>query len=53
MRVKTAFGEDVVVTDNHPMIVNKDDINDTVEAISSEGCKQFKINENSNLMDRL
>lgn len=45
VRVKTAFGEDVVVTDNHPMIVNKDDINDTVEAISSEGCKQFKINE--------
>ena len=45
VRVKTAFGEDVVVTDNHPMIVNKDDINDTVDAIHSEGMSQFKIDE--------
>lgn len=43
--VKTSAGEDVVVTDNHPMIVNSDDINDTVEAINSQGLKQFKINE--------
>ena len=45
VRVKTAFGEDVVVTDNHPMIVNKDDVNDTVEAIHSEGMAQFKTDE--------
>ena len=45
VRVKTAFGEDVVVTDNHPMIIDKDDINNTIEAIKSEGCSQFKIND--------
>lgn len=45
VRVKTAFGEDVVVTDNHPMIINENDINNTIEAIKSEGQKQFKINE--------
>ena len=45
VRVKTAFGEDIVVTDNHPMIVNESDINDTIEAISAEGQKQFKIDE--------
>lgn len=45
VRVKTAFGEDVVVTDNHPMIVNKDDVNDTVDAIHSEGMPQFKTDE--------
>lgn len=45
VRVKTAFGEDVVVTDNHPMIVNIDDINDCVDAINSNGRKQYKIND--------
>jgi len=45
VRVKTSFGEDVVVTDNHPMIVNIDDINDTVEAIDSNGYKQYKIGD--------
>lgn len=45
VRVKTAFGEDVIVTDNHPMIVYEDDINNTVEALNSEGYDQFKINE--------
>lgn len=45
VRVKTSFGEDVVVTDNHPMIVNINDVNDTVEAINSNGCKQYKIND--------
>lgn len=45
VRVKTAFGEDVVVTDNHPMIVNIDDVNDCVDAINSNGCKQYKIND--------
>lgn len=45
VRVKTAFGEDVVVTDNHPMIIDKDDVNNTIEAINSKGEKQFKIND--------
>ena len=45
VRVKTAFGEDVIVTDNHPMIIDKDDVNKTIEAINSEGYKQFKIDE--------
>lgn len=30
-RVKTAFGEDIIVTDNHPMIIG-DSKNDTIEA---------------------
>lgn len=45
VRVKTSFGEDVIVTDNHPMIISEDDINNTVEALNSEGYNQFKINE--------
>lgn len=45
VRVKTSFGEDVIVTDNHPMIISEDDINNTVEALNSEGYDQFKINE--------
>jgi ribonucleoside-triphosphate reductase len=44
IRVKTSFGEDVVVTDNHPMIVDKQNINNTIEAIHSIGQKQFKTN---------
>lgn len=45
VRVKTAFGEDIIVTDNHPMIVNEHDVNDTVEAIDSINKPQFKIND--------
>lgn len=45
VRVKTSFGEDVIVTDNHPMIVYEDDINNTVEAINSKDYNQFKIDE--------
>ena len=45
VRVKTAFGEDVIVTDNHPMIVDINDVNNTVEAISSLGKIQYKIND--------
>lgn len=45
VRVKTSFGEDLIVTDNHPMIINEHNVNDTIEAINSEGHKQFKINE--------
>lgn len=45
VRVKTAFGEDVIVTDNHPMIVDISDVNNTVEAINSLGQIQYKIND--------
>ena len=45
VRVKTAFGEDVVVTDNHPMIVDINDVNNTIEAINSLGQVQYKIND--------
>lgn len=45
VRVKTAFGEDVVVTDNHPMIVDRDNVDLTVHAIDSEGQRQFKIDD--------
>lgn len=44
VRVKTAFGEDVVVTDNHPMIVN-DNIEDTIPAINSLGQKQLRVSQ--------
>lgn len=47
VRVKTVFGEDVIVTDNHPMITDFDNVDDnTVEAVSSEGITQLKIGEN-------
>jgi len=42
VRVKTRFGEDLIVTDNHPMIIDKEDIENTVPAISSLGEVQFK-----------
>ena len=45
VRVKTAFGEDIVVTDNHPLIINKENINDTVEAIDGAGHIQFKTDD--------
>lgn len=45
VRVKTAFGEDVVVTDNHPMIIDENDINNTIDAIDSIGNNQFKTND--------
>ena len=45
VRIKTSFGEDLVVTDNHPMIVNLDDINDTIEASNSVGKKQYKTDD--------
>lgn len=43
VRIKTSFGEDLVVTDNHPMIVDKENINNTVDAIDSVNQKQYKI----------
>lgn len=42
VRIKTSFGEDLVVTDNHPMIVDKDNINNTVNAVDSVNQKQYK-----------
>ena len=44
VRVKTSFGEDLIVTDNHPMIVNLDDINDTIPAIDILNKEQYKLN---------
>lgn len=44
VRVKTAFGEDLVVTDNHPMITNIDDIENTTQAIDILDKQQFKTN---------
>ena len=40
VRIKTAFGEDLVVTDNHPLIVCED-ASKTVEAIDSLDAKQL------------
>ena len=45
VRVKTAFGEDIVVTDNHPMITDIDDINNTTPAENSLGKRQYKTND--------
>lgn len=45
VRVKTAFGEDIIVTDNHPMIVG-DDKNLTKVAIESLGEKQLRLANN-------
>lgn len=43
VRVKTAFGEDVIVTDNHPMIIDKDNVENTIQAIDSLDNQQYKI----------
>ena len=40
--VKTKYGENVIVTDNHPMIVSED-INDTVEAKDVLGHCQYRV----------
>lgn len=45
VRVKTSFGEDMVVTDNHPLITDKDNINNTIEAINSVDSSQFKTDD--------
>lgn len=44
VRVKTSFGEDIVVTDNHPLIINKN--GDTLKAIAAINEKQFRTNPN-------
>ena len=43
VRVKTGFGEDIVVTDNHPMISDIDNIENTTEAKDALGIKQYRI----------
>lgn len=40
--VKTQFGENVIVTSNHPMIIS-DDINHTVDAKDALGKQQYRI----------
>lgn len=42
VRVKTVFGEDIVVTDNHPLIVSED-INQIMQASDAEGQKQLRV----------
>ena len=41
-RIKTSFGEDIVVTEDHPLIVNADDIENTIPAIESLNEYQYK-----------
>ena len=41
MSVKTQFGEDIIVTDNHPLIIS-DDKTDTVVAEDSLGKQQYR-----------
>lgn len=43
VRVKTSFGEDLVVTDNHPLIVS-DNIEDTIPADKATGYVQLRVN---------
>lgn len=43
VRVKTAFGEDLVVTDNHPMITDIENIENTIQAADSQNSKQYRI----------
>lgn len=44
VRVKTVFGEDLVVTDNHPLIIDKTNVNNTINAIDSIDQYQYKTN---------
>jgi len=41
-RIKTSFGEDIVVTDNHPLITDLNNIEETTPAIDSLGKSQYK-----------
>ena len=45
VHVKTAFGEDLVCTDNHPLITDIENIDNTTPAIDSLGKMQFKTGE--------
>ena len=42
VRVKTKYGEDIFVTDNHPLIIS-DDKNNTIDAIDSLNKEQYRI----------
>ena len=46
IRIKTAFGEDIVVTDNHPMITDITDKENLIPAINSLGKQQYRIGTN-------
>lgn len=52
--VKTSNGENVIITDNHPMIISNNK-NDTVQAINSLGEKQYRVgfSERCNTIDKL
>jgi len=41
-RIKTSFGEDLVVTEDHPLIIDKDNIENTIPAINSLNNYQYK-----------
>lgn len=41
-RIKTSFGEDFVVTDNHPLITDPESMDETTPAIDSLGMSQWK-----------
>ena len=41
VRVKNAFSNDIIVTDNHPIIIS-DSIEDTISAIDSKGKQQYR-----------
>ena len=43
VRVKTAFGEDIIVTDNHPMITDITNIENTIQAKDSLGHTQYRV----------
>lgn len=43
-RIKTCFGEDLVVTDNHPLIISSN-IDDTIQAKDSIGKEQYKCDD--------
>ena len=44
-RLKTSYGEDFIVTDNHPLIIDKDNINNNIDAIDGLGKTQYKTND--------
>ena len=52
VRVKTAFGEDIVVTDNHPMIIDALNIENTIEAKDSLGYKQYRVGTNISFLNK-
>ena len=41
-RIKTSFGEDIVVTDNHPLIIDQNNIEKTIDASKSINLPQYK-----------